>query len=130
MNSVYAKETRLIITNSVFTDNQPYIMNNTSFYEFPSGLYLEEIPSLTIMSTSFTNLKGKDGGAIYLSLSETFKRIWNQQLHYELIGLTIQNCFSTTNGGGIYLNNIKDMKLYNSKITNNLALEKGGGIYF
>lgn len=64
---------QLNVYNTNFTDYSRRNLNNTSIYEYPGGLYLEEITKLTIDSCHFSTLKGQNGGALSITLSQTLK---------------------------------------------------------
>ncbi|CDW78086.1 UNKNOWN [Stylonychia lemnae] len=129
-NSFYCKETILRITSSRFYDESVVLKENQMILQdFSGGLYLEEMYDISMLDLVFKNLRGKDGGAIFIQVSDTFKKTNLLDKPYSLTRIQIQNCLAMQ-GGAIYIHNVKKLNLIDSQVKNNHALQKGGGIYY
>ena len=56
------------------------MLSGVNNYEYPGGLYIDDVLSLTILSTNFSRMKGKDGGALYATISDQYKLLNSDSL--------------------------------------------------
>ncbi len=75
-------------------------------------------------------MKGRDGGAVSVVLSDTYKQLNIGALEYKMDSLNITNSYSSNDGAGVYFRNIKTVDITNTNIQSNVAINRGGGIYF
>ena len=126
-NAIYLKRTNAIINSCTFTGNSSSTAD--ALNEFAGGVEFDEVANGQITSSTFTSLKGK-GGAFKISSNPYFKN-QNSDVSYVITDSTITQCESVGNGGGIYVDTIKELNLTNTQLMNNTALNgEGGGIYF
>ena len=112
----------------IYTDNGSLTISNSTIFGNTAvkgaGIYRNETITMIINSNITGNsngLNGSIGGGIY-SYSST-------PLGFSISGCLIDNNFSTSFGGGIYLSENSRMTLTNSTITGNISNMNGGGIF-
>ena len=126
-NAIYLKRTNAIITSCTFTGNITGVAD--SLNEYAGGIEFEEVATGTIVNSTFYQLRGK-GGAFKISSNPYFKN-QNKDVSYLITDSTISSWESVGNGGGIYVDTIKELNLTNTAVSSNMALNgEGGGIYF
>ena len=69
-----------------------------------------------VNANTFTNLIGYNGGAIFIFTDLNYKNILTN-VSYSISGISIQNCTAILNGGGVFLRNIRSLRITDSNIT-------------
>ena len=101
------------------------------------ALYIEQTAKVIIQGgTSFKNLKGRYGGAIYiyqdrLTTTSLTKGLGYDQLRpYVITDAKFENCDAQFDGGAIYAKNPMKMRIIDSIFFNNNATEEGGALFY
>ena len=124
--------------SSISGDGQRYSRVGNLLYRVDGGgLYLDKMGKVTINQKSkFKNLKGRNGGAIYInndrpSTIALNADVGSQRFARVLVNdVTIENCEAEFNGGAIYLNNPMNVQIQSNRMHFNTAADEGGAIYY
>lgn len=76
------------------------------------------------------NLIADHGGCLYIGLDDNFRHIGYNPSMYNIQKVQMNGCIANKNGGGFYIENIKNMTIKELHMNNNTAEKAGGGIYF
>ena len=115
-------------------DDQASLSSFLNYRSDGGGLYIEQTAKVVIQDSSFENLKGRYGGAIYiyqdrLTTTSLTKGLGFTTLRvYLLEDVKFTNCFSEFDGGAIYAKNPLRMTIKDATFTGNVAKRNGGAI--
>jgi hypothetical protein len=98
---------------------------------YGGGISLKNMKYIsTFTNVKMSNLIADYGGCLYIGLDENFRHIGYNPSMYNIRRVQIHGCIANKDGGGFYIDNIRNMTIKELHMYNNSAIKAGGGIYY
>jgi hypothetical protein len=95
--------------------------------EIGGAVLIENVQTVALTTVSITGFEASYGGGMAI-LTDPIEKGIHTDFQVALDYLEIEGCTAKKQGGGLYLRFPREVKITNSRIEKNTAVEEGGGI--